>query len=293
MIRPIYILPLLLILFASCDQEGRQEKTLINSLSNIDDDSINQVVEFVEATEIPEANPIKPQLEAKYETVGKIPCPNGYVRVAVNTNSFGYYLRNSPLKTENNIVYLYNGNEKYNQDAHFAIVKMDVGTQDLQQCADAVMRLRGEYLFEHNRFSDIHFNFLSDGKPHYYTDYVGNDRTHDKFSTYMNHIFSYANTGSLKKELKTVTIEDMQIGDIFIQSGNPYGHAITVMDIAKNDKDQKIFMISQSYMPAQEIHILINQIDQDLSPWYPLDFGESLFTPEWTFNAKDLKRFKD
>ena len=52
-------------------------------------------------------------------------------------------------------------------------------------------------------------------------------------------------------------------------------------------------MISQSYMPAQEIHILINQIDQDLSPWYPLDFGESLFTPEWTFNANDLKRFKD
>jgi hypothetical protein len=33
--RPISILPLLLILFASCDQEGRQAKTVINSISDI------------------------------------------------------------------------------------------------------------------------------------------------------------------------------------------------------------------------------------------------------------------
>ena len=168
---------------------------------------------------------------------------------------------------------------------------MDVGTRDLQQCADAVMRLRAEYLFKHKRFSDIHFNFLSDGEPRYYADYAGNNRTHEKFRKYMTYIFSYANTKSLKDELKTVNIEDMQIGDVFIQSGDPFGHAITVMDMAKNDKGQKIFMFSQSFMPAQEIHILINKDDEKLSPWYPLDFGESLFTPEWDFMATDLKRF--
>ena len=27
------------------------------------------------------------------------------------------------------------------------------------------------------------------------------------------------------------------------------------------------------------------------SPWYELDFGEKLYTPEWNFSKNDLKRF--
>ena len=110
----------------------------------------------------------------------------------------------------------------------------------------------------------------------------------------MNYIFSYANTASLKRELKAVDINDIMPGDVFIQSGNPYGHAITVMDVAvNNNTGKKIFMISQSYMPAQDIHILKNLNDETLSPWYSLEFGEALDTPEWTFYKGDLKRFAE
>jgi hypothetical protein len=82
----------------------------------------------------------------------------------------------------------------------------------------------------------------------------------------------------------------MVIGDIFIQGGFP-GHAVLVTDIATNPRTgEKVFLLSQSYMPAQDIHILKNLNDPDLSPWYKLDFEDHLHTPEWTFYTDDLKR---
>ncbi|MBK8089321.1 MAG: hypothetical protein IPK31_16040 [Chitinophagaceae bacterium] len=71
--------------------------------------------------------------------------PAGYDRVELSTGSFGNFLRNQPLK-QDKTVYLYNGSPKYNQRAQYAVLNVSVGSRDLQQCADAVMRLRAEYL---------------------------------------------------------------------------------------------------------------------------------------------------
>ena len=236
--------------------------------------------------------PIEPQETAKYPSVKLIPVPKAYKRITIVPGSFGEYLRNLELKTENNKVYLHTGELKINQTAQFAVIKIDVGTRNLQQCADAVMRLRAEYLYVQKQFSDIHFNFLSDGKPRYYKDYAKGDLSHKKFRKYMDYIFSYANTASLKNELTKVNlINDLQIGDVFIQKGSPYGHAITVMDMAKNESGEIIFMLSQSYMPAQDIHILKNPSDENLSPWYKINSNGVLITPEWLFKYEDLMRF--
>lgn len=108
----------------------------------------------------------------------------------------------------------------------------------------------------------------------------------------MDYIYTYANTGSLLNELQSVDLSEIQIGDVFIQKGSPYGHAVTVVDMAENQETgEKIFMIAQSYMPAQDIHILLNFNNEKLSPWYSVDFGENLYTPEWTFTKNDLRRF--
>ena len=64
-------------------------------------------------------------------------------------------------------------------------------------------------------------------------------------------VFSYAGTASLSRELAPVNYQDMKIGDVFIQGGHP-GHAVIVVDIAVHPKTKKkVFLLAQSYMPAQ------------------------------------------
>ena len=45
----------------------------------------------------------------------------------------------------------------------------------------------------------------------------------------------------------------MQIGDVLIQGGSP-GHAVIVVDMAENPATgEKLYLLAQSYMPAQDI----------------------------------------
>ena len=81
--------------------------------------------------------------------------PGGFERVVAPAHSFAYYLRSLPLKPHGSKVKFYNGSTKNNYGVYDAVVDMDIGTEDLQQCADAIMRLRGEYLFKQNRIMFI------------------------------------------------------------------------------------------------------------------------------------------
>ena len=226
--------------------------------------------------------------------VCEIDLPSGFYRNKVDSLSFAGFLRNLPLDTIDNTIYAYDGTIISRGGYHNSIIKMDIGNQDLQQCADAVMRLRAEYLFGRKLYNKIHFNFLSDRKPRYFSDYAKGNYSYKNFRKYMDYIFSYANTSSLKDELQLVnSVKEMQIGDVFIQKGSPVGHAVIVVDMAVNkDTGKKIFMVAESYMPAQSIHILSNLDNSELDPWYPVDFENSLVLPSWVFYKDDLRRFK-
>lgn len=215
--------------------------------------------------------------------------PKGFSVVRSDSSSFGYYLQHLPLKPLGTEVKYFDGSIKSAGIIYCSVVDQDIDALDLQQCADAIMRLRGEFLFQQKKYDEIKFNFLSDGKPRYFMSYAQRDYSYSKFRKYMKYIFSYANTASLKAELVKRPILDMQIGDVFIQRGNPYGHAVIVVNMAKNKDDQKIYMLAQSYMPAQETQILLNP-NVENSPWYTLD-GNEICTPEWTFYSQDLRHF--
>jgi hypothetical protein len=80
----------------------------------------------------------------------------------------------------------------------------------------------------------------------------------------------------------------MQIGDVLIRGGSP-GHAMLVVDMAEDDKGHKIYMLSQGYMPAQDIHIVKNPSDPTKSPWFSLEGKGRIYTPEYIFNINELR----
>lgn len=230
--------------------------------------------------------------------------PPGYERKPVPENSFANYLRNLPLKPAGSKVKYFNGDAK-EESVYDAVVDMDIGSRDLQQCADAVIRLRGEYFYAREAYDKISFN-LTNGFKVDYTEWMKGNRivvkgnktswrisaepsnTYKTFRSYMDLVFTYAGTLSLSKDLHIKSMKDISIGDVFIFGGSP-GHAVIVVDVAENKSGEKIFLLAQSYMPAQEIQILKNLNDDKLSPWYSSDIPGKLVTPEWTFSIDQLK----
>jgi len=221
----------------------------------------------------------------KINSVSDIPLPAGFKRVETVKDSFGSWLRNISLKKDKQ-VYLYNGRLKKNQSAQFAVLDIPVGKKDLQQCADAVIRLRAEYFYSYKRFSEIKFTDNAG------TDYLLTDKANrTKFEDYLERVFGWCGSASLEKQLKPVdTISQVLPSDVFIRGGFP-GHAMIVMDAAVNNKGEKIFLLAQSYMPAQDIHIVKNPMDSKLSPWYKADDANEIFTPEWKFYKNQLRRW--
>jgi hypothetical protein len=252
----------------------------------------------------------KKSYSLKNKLVNRIPEPYGYKRVPVQPGSFAEWLRHLPLKEGHPHVYLYNGGRKANQQAQYAVLDIDVGDKDLQQCADAVMRLRGEYLYATRQQKSIKFHFTngflcdfqkwSEGYRPRVND-SSNTVTWRKtvlpadiypsFKKYMETIFVYSGSQSLSQELKSKNINDIHPGDVLIRGGFP-GHAVIVLDVAvREGTGEKAFLLAQSYMPAQDIHVLVNPHYKRLSPWYIVPSTEDLVTPEWTFKTSELKEF--
>lgn len=220
--------------------------------------------------------------------------PEGYSYSQAQENSWGAFLRDLPLKPDGSEVKTYRGEIKPNYQTYLAVVDLPIGTKDLHQCADAVMRLRAEYLFSQSKFNEISFR-QANGKTIFYSTWLSG-KTPDKTNlwTYLETVFNTCNTTSLNQQLESKSFEMLAIGDVFITGpppGQSYGHAIIIVDkcVAKNGKVK--FMLAQSYMPAQEIQILDNPANPGC-PWYDLDFGQTLDTPEWDFTASQLKSFE-
>ena len=246
--------------------------------------------------------------QASHDSLAKrIPPPTGFTRLPSRDGSFATWLRGLPLRDSGTVVRLFDGREKTYQGGAFAVVDIDVGSKDLQQCADAVIRLRAEYLLVSGCTDRIAFDFTS-GHPARWSDWrvgrrpvvSGNkvswvlqddpDSSYTSFRNYLNSVFTYAGSYSLARELKAVADPATVLpGDVFIQGGFP-GHAVLVADVAEDAQGQRIFLLVQSYMPAQDVHVLLNPTS-GASPWYPALRQGNLETPEWTFSYADLRRF--
>lgn len=287
--KKILYLSLIILLSTSCSEAQIKQESKENTEPT-----------FLELTNIKIIDTSGQTISTRFNT------PKSFERISVDRNSYGYFLRNFKLKPHETPVYTYDGGLKYQQDVFDAVLDIDIGKRDLQQCADAVMRLKSEYHYERKEYDSIHFNFTNGFRVDYTkwqngyrvgSDYKSWHKTaeansdYPSFRIYMDLIFMFAGTLSLSKELKTKDLKNIQIGDVFIYGGSP-GHAVTVVDVAiNNTTGERLFMIAQSYMPAQNIHILKNFNNEDISPWYSNQFEGDLSTPEWIFEKEELKSF--
>lgn len=239
----------------------------------------------------------------------RFPAPQGYDWIEEQPNSFGYYLENFPLQKYGSPILKYDGTAIETQNLHEAIFDIDTGTKDLQQCADAIIRLRAEYLFKMKRFDHIKFHFTS-GDLMKWNDYKNGTRafvngnsvqfrktenfndSKENFRKYLDLIFNYAGTISLNKETKPVLkTNELKTGDILITAGSP-GHIVFISGVSENKNGEKLFLLSEGFTPAQSIHLLKNPLDKEISPWYDLDVNSAeTKTARYYFQPSNFRSF--
>ena len=232
-----------------------------------------------------------------------IPSTNSVDTLKFDQDSWQYFLKNLPVI--NSPVLDFRGKPVDYQDKSAGIIPYDVGKSDLQQCADALMRLRAEYLFQQKRFDEIGFHFVS-GHFYSWNDYCkglrpklnGNSikfvqsspsgKTHADLRKYLDIVYMYAGTVSLAKELKPAN--DFEIGTVVIYAGSP-GHCFIIIDEALNEKGEKVFKLAEGYTPAQSIYVLQNLAEGQCSPWHKLGKG-TIETASYRFTSYKLGRFE-
>lgn len=220
-----------------------------------------------------------------------------------DVSSWQYFLQH--LHVVDKPIIDYRGKQIAYQEKHVGIIPYDVGSSDLQQCADALMRLRAEYLFCQKRFNEIGFHFVS-GDYYSWNDYckglrpvakgngvnfisvASSERNHESLRKYLDIVYSYASTISLSKELKTAN--DFEIGTVIIYAGSP-GHCFIIIDEAKNKSGEKVFKLAEGYTPAQSIYVLRNLNEEGFSPWYKLKKGV-IETASYRFDNYKLGKFE-
>ena len=236
----------------------------------------------------------------------RINVPEVYARTEVEKGSLTEFLRTYSLKEHGSPVLLYDGSEKWNQDAHVAVFTLPIEERDLQQCADSVMRVYAEYYFKTEQFEKIRFHFTNgflaeyakwrdgyrisvDGNNVSWVKSANYDDSYETFVKFMRMVFTYAGTLSMEQESETISLKEARVGDVIIKGGSP-GHVVMIVDMCENEKGEKAFLLAQGYMPAQEFHVLKNPAQEE-NPWYyEEELTGSIRTPEYRFEEGCLKR---
>lgn len=225
--------------------------------------------------------------------VGDISVPSGYERIDGDDMEYSEFLRSIPLKPKGTKVTLFKNGEKakFSNTISCAVIDLPL-LSNAEQCADACIRLRSEYLFRHGKYGRICFKDNA-GIPF---QYLGG-RCRKAFETYLRTVYNVANTSSLCKELPNRDPKEIQPGDILVykvRPGRKYGHAIMVLDVVQNPKNgRKMVMLAEGCTPACDIHVLANLKNPRKSPWFSWDENaEVQYFDCFKYYKNELRRFK-
>ena len=236
-----------------------------------------------------------------------LPPPEGYTRVTLEEDSFGAWLRGLPLRPAGTPVLDFRGQRVLSSSspALTAVAELDVGSGDLQQCADSLIRLHAEWLWSRGERARIAYRFTS-GHLASWERYAQGERprvsgakvtwvksapeadSRAAFRAYLDMVFTYAGTLSLAAGPQRPPRADVRPGDFFVLGGSP-GHTVMVLDVARDERGRRVALIGQGFTPAQDFHVLSPPGGD--GPWFSLE-EDTVATPSWTpFPWSSLRRW--
>ncbi len=236
----------------------------------------------------------------------RILTPESYHRTEAHEESLTEFLRTYPLKEDGSPVLLYDGREKGNQSAHQAVFALPIEEEDLQQCADSVMRVYAEYAYRTGQTEKTAFHFTNgflaeyarwrdgeriavNGNQVSWVPGAAYDDSYENLVKYLRMVFCYAGTLSMEAESETIELSQAQAGDVFLKGGSP-GHVVLIVDVCENEEGRRAFLLAQGYMPAQEFHVLKNPLHEEDCWYYEEEITYPLKTPEYVFPEGSLRR---
>jgi len=218
-------------------------------------------------------------------TLGSIPAPAGYQRIAYAEGSYSHYLQTLPIKKDNRIA-AFNGT--FIRDFNvFAVVDLPLlFKQDLEQCADFAMRLWAEYHKKENTLDRL-----------YLFDYNGNRKSFSgsgkSYAAFLKTSFTNANSYSLKRGSVPVAAEsDLAPGDMLIQNeSGGIGHVSVIMDICQAAGKPRLYLFGFSFMPAQEFHVEKASAARGVGGWFTLEGYKKFLAEILPFGPPVQRRF--
>lgn len=154
-----------------------------------------------------------------------------------------------------------------------------------EQCADACMRLKAEYLYQTRQYNKIKFQDVNGQS-------LGASR--EAFYRYLRRLYGVASTFSLCREMQPRPLADIQPGDVFVYPGNGrfLGHAVIVVDVAVDKNGKKAFLLAEGNTSVRDIHLIRNLENPFRSPWFISDGNEKRFLLSITpFKATGLRHY--
>ena len=217
--------------------------------------------------------------------------PEGFKRISYENNKFSDWIRNLPLKQSNAGVLDYRGKIFKSKDdtTLAAVVNWDIKGKRLEQCMDILVRFYSEYLWGKNeivklilplpggqrikwtdwqqgfrpKFKGISFDLIKSEK---------HNPSKNNFNKFLNLVFAESHTQQFYFAYQAIDKQNVKVGDFIVKKGVK-GHAVMIVDLAKNAKGDLIALIGQGDTPACEFYLLNYKKN---NPWIPLDFSKEV-----------------
>lgn len=238
----------------------------------------------------------------------RFPAPRGTRRIPLAAGGFPAWLRRLPLHRDRRTVRAHDGRALIRPAV--AVATLDVGSRDLQQCADSAIRLHAEFLWSVGRAHEAAYHFTS-GDRSRYADWLRGERFRVRGATvkrrrvrpvrggratwraWLSHTFMYAGSASLRHDTDAVAPgAPLEPGDVFVAPGFP-GHVVMILDVVQSPDGTRLALVGQGFMPAEDFHVVGAPWARD-GVWFQLpEAGGTLVTPSWRpFRRAEARRFR-